>query len=94
MKTLSTLYDNWDIDFYVRLNFTSVEEIVDALGGITVNSEIEFYTSPDTSDEKFHFVEGPNKLNGKAALAFCREDSLWQQVITSVDRIRCLLLKR
>ena len=29
MKTLSTLYDNWDIDFYVRLNFTSVEEIVD-----------------------------------------------------------------
>ena len=73
MKTLSTLYDNWDIDFYVRLNFTSVEEIVDALGGITVNSEIEFYTSPDTSDEKFHFVEGPNKLNGKAALAFCRE---------------------
>ena len=73
MKTLSTLYDNWDIDFYVRLNFTSVEEIVDAVGGITVNSEIEFYTSPDTSDEKFHFVEGPNKLNGKAALAFCRE---------------------
>ena len=44
--------------FYVRLNFTSVEEIVDALGGITVNSEIEqFYTSPDTSDEKFHFVK-------------------------------------
>lgn len=73
MKTLSTLYGNWDIDFFVRLNFTTTEEIVDALGGITVNSELDFSTSPDTSDEKFHFVEGPNKLDGKAALAFCRE---------------------
>lgn len=73
MKTLSALYDNWDIDFFVRLNFTSVEEIVDALGGITVESEIDFTTSADTSDTPFHFVKGPNVLDGERALAFCRE---------------------
>ncbi len=72
MATLSALY-NWDIDYYVRVNFTGVEAIVDALGGITVNSEIEFTTHPDTSDVEFHFVEGKNEVNGKAALAFCRE---------------------
>lgn len=73
MKTLSALYSDWDIDFFVRLNFTSVEEIVDALGGITVESEIEFTTSADTSDTPFHFVKGPNVLDGERALAFCRE---------------------
>ena len=72
METLSNLYD-WDIDYYVRVNFTGVEEIVDALGGITVDSEIEFTTHPDTSDVEFHFVKGKNEVNGKAALAFCRE---------------------
>lgn len=73
MKTLSVLYDNWDIDFFVRLNFTSVEEIIDALGGITVESDIEFTTSADTSDIPFHFVKGKNVLDGERALAFCRE---------------------
>jgi len=73
MATVSGLYKNWDIDYFVRVNFTGVEAIVDALGGITVNSELDFYTSPDTSDVKFHFTEGKNEVNGKAALAFCRE---------------------
>ena len=86
MATLSALY-NWDIDYYVRVNFTGVEAIVDALGGITVNSEIEFTTHPDTSDVEFHFVEGKNEVNGKAALAFCRER---QNIagITSEEEIR------
>ena len=73
MATLSSLYSNWDIDYYVRVNFTGVEAIVDALGGITVDSEIAFKTSPDTSDVEFTFTEGPNECNGKKALAFCRE---------------------
>ena len=73
MKTMSVLYNNWDIDFFVRLNFTSVEEIVDSLGGITVESDIEFTTSADTSDIPFHFIVGKNVLNGERALAFCRE---------------------
>lgn len=72
MDTLSNLYD-WDIDYYVRVNFTGVEAIIDALGGITIDSEIEFTTHPDTSDVEFHFVKGKNEVDGKAALAFCRE---------------------
>lgn len=73
METLSSLYDDWDIDYFVRVNFTGVEGIVDALGGVTVNSDISFTTSPDTSEEEYTFVEGSNKLNGKKALAYCRE---------------------
>lgn len=73
MATISSLYDGWPIDYYVRINFTGVEKIVDALGGITVDSEVAFSTTPDTSPVQYTFVKGKNQLNGKQALAFCRE---------------------
>jgi LCP family protein required for cell wall assembly len=84
MSTLSALYNNWDIDYYVRVNFTSVEGIVDALGGITVDSDIAFSTSPDTSDVKFSFVKGENEMTGKQALAYCRE----RQAVAAGDNQR------
>ena len=39
--TLEELYDI-DIDYYARVNFTSLIKMVDALGGIRVNSEYSF----------------------------------------------------
>lgn len=48
------------------MNFTSVERIVDALGGITVESQYNF------SSGNYTFVKGMNELNGKQALAFAR----------------------
>ena len=66
METLENLY-GIDISYYVKVNFTSVVEIVDALGGVDVDSPYEFSTS------KYHFNQGVNHLDGDMALAFARE---------------------
>ncbi|MDO5403312.1 MAG: LCP family protein [Eubacteriales bacterium] len=60
-------------DYYVRLNFTGCVNIVDALGGITVNSEVEFTNGTDAWDEQYHYVRGENKLDGQQTIAYVRE---------------------
>lgn len=64
--TLEELYDI-DIDYYARINFTSFIGIVDAMGGITVNSDYNFST------KEYSFTKGLNNINGEEALAFSRE---------------------
>ncbi len=71
MATLEQLYDT-DLDFYARVNFTSLIEIVDALGGVDVESEYAFTTSYE-SGMVMNVSEGTNHFNGKEALAFSRE---------------------
>lgn len=66
MNTLEQLY-SIDIGYYARVNFTSLIEIVDALGGVDVNSEYAF------SAGGYDFIKGVNHLNGEQALAFSRE---------------------
>jgi LCP family protein required for cell wall assembly len=66
VNTLAALYDV-DINYYLRVNFTSFENIVDALGGISVYSDYSF------SVDGYTYVNGYNDLDGKAALRFCRE---------------------
>ena len=69
MDTLNMLYDI-NINYYFRLNFEGFEKIIDALGGITVNSDYEF----DSQNTKgYHFNKGENHLNGEQALVFTRE---------------------
>lgn len=67
--TIETMENYMDIDlnYYVRVNFSSVLNIVDALGGITVKSPFAFNTG------KYSFKKGENNLNGEQALAFVRE---------------------
>lgn len=65
LKTLEDLYVA-DIDFYIRINFSSLIKIVDALGGVTVNSKYSFSYDGHT------FKKGTNYLNGQSALAFAR----------------------
>ena len=55
------------INYYVEVNFNSLVDIVDALGGVTVDSPFEF------SSFGFDFVKGKNELDGERALAFARE---------------------
>lgn len=57
-----------DIQYYARVNFSSVLTIVDALGGITVNNDQGF----DTVTGKY-FSEGENWLSGQDALDYARE---------------------
>ncbi|WP_251390868.1 LCP family glycopolymer transferase [Mediterraneibacter agrestimuris] len=71
MSTLGALYDT-DIDFYARVNFTSLVTMIDALGGVEVNSEQSFTTSYD-SGLVMDVVQGVNHFNGQQALAFSRE---------------------
>ena len=71
MNTLSEVYDV-DIPFYGRVNFTSMIDIVDALGGLDVESDEEFDTGYEAGCE-FHVNLGMNHFNGEQALAFCRE---------------------
>ena len=62
-----------DINYYVRVNYTTVVKLVDAIGGIQVDSPYDFTTSGMQSLNGHHFVKGINNLDGRAALAFCRE---------------------
>lgn len=69
-ETTATVEDlmGIDIDHYVKVNFTTVTKLVDALGGITVDSEYAF-----VSRDGFSYAEGQNVLNGEEALSFARE---------------------
>src|SRR5699024_8983053 len=63
IATLENLYEV-DIPFYVRVNFTSLIQMVDTLGGIDVKSELEF----DTGEESglvMHVEKGLNHFNGQ-----------------------------
>lgn len=54
------------IDYYVKINMDGFKDIVDAVGGVTVNNDIDF-TQGD-----FHFTKGELTLNGEKALAYSR----------------------
>lgn len=58
-----------DIDYFGKVNFTSLKELVDTLGGITVENPVEF----TTSGGKYHFPQGEIHMDGDMALAFARE---------------------
>lgn len=58
-----------EINYYARVNFTSLVTIVDALGGITVNSPVAF----TTRHGHYQIVKGDNQMNGEKALGFVRE---------------------
>lgn len=74
--TISTIEDFMDIDinYYVRVNFSSLTNIVDAIGGVDVNvgqglAVDQFYTDGTVGG----VVEGENHLDGQKALAYARE---------------------
>ena len=65
-----------DINYYVKVNYTTVVKLVDAIGGIEVNSPYTFTTQMMKGMPELNgitFVKGVNHLDGKKALAFCRE---------------------
>lgn len=63
---LSELY-GLDIEYYARINFTGFETLIDAIGGVTIHSDIGFHTS------KVYIQKGENHLNGAQALSYARE---------------------
>lgn len=66
MKGLGNLY-GVNVDYYAQINFTGFETLIDAIGGITVDSDVAFSTG------EYDFVKGPNEMDGAKALAFARD---------------------
>ena len=79
--SVGTLEDLLDIkiNYYIKVNFTSLIRVVDALGGIDVESNYSF-----TSKDGYYYKKGTNSLNGKRALSFVRERSAFE----GGDRVR------
>lgn len=55
-----------DFDYFVRINMSGLAELVDELGTVTVNNELDF------SQGGYHFPVGPVELNGDMTLSFVR----------------------
>lgn len=80
MKVLGNLY-GVQADYYVRMNFAGLVKIVDALGGVDIESDANFSCVPmetpdgngDYTYQKYSFTKGINHVNGSQALAFARE---------------------
>lgn len=69
-KSISTIEELLDIEinYYFKVNFTSVIDIVDTLRGVNVYSEYSF-----TSMDGYNYKKGYNYVNGEQALSFVRE---------------------
>ena len=66
IHSLENLYDI-NINYYVRLNFTSFLKIIDTLGGVDIYNDQEFSAGSN------HFQIGNIHLDANQALAFVRE---------------------
>lgn len=75
IDTVENLLDV-EVDFFFESNFKGIVDIVDALGGITINSPVEF-DAQNSDEERGHFTEhiykGEQRVDGEGALAFARE---------------------
>ncbi len=68
IKTIEKLLDI-NIDYYAKVNFTTLTKLIDLLGGIEVENPVSF----DTIDGKYTFPQGKIEMDGDMALSFSRE---------------------
>ncbi len=71
-ETISTIEDFLDVEinYYARTNFSGIIDIVDALGGITIDSP---YDEFETLHGNYIIPKGINEMDGDMALCFVRE---------------------
>lgn len=67
VNTIENLLDI-DVNYYIKLNFSSLTKTVDTFDGITVDSKYSF-----VSQDGYKYTTGKNELDGKRALSFVRE---------------------
>ncbi len=78
VKTIEKLLDI-NINYYIKVNFSSLTKIVDALGGVNVYSENTFI-----SRDGYSYKKGNNYVMGEEALSFVRE----RKAFGGGDRVR------
>lgn len=76
-ETVSTVekFMGIDINYYVKVNYSTITKLVDAIGGIDIDSPYSFTTHG--MSEHYTFKKGQNHLNGSMALAYSRERQSW-----------------
>jgi polyisoprenyl-teichoic acid--peptidoglycan teichoic acid transferase len=65
MNTVENFLDI-PIDYYIEVNMKGFTDMVDAVGGVKVQNDLEF------TQDGFHFAKGELTLNGKKALSYTR----------------------
>ena len=71
------------VDYYARINFGGFEQVIDAVGGVTVDldeAEARYFVDGHID---YGAVVGPNRLDGYRALCYARLreiDSDWQRI--------------
>ena len=78
VKTIENLLDI-EINYYIKVNFSSVEKMIDVLGGVDVYSEYSFIGYENST-----FKQGFNRVNGKQGLEFART----RKTVEGGDRTR------
>lgn len=79
ITSVENYFNKIDINYYARVNFSSVVEIVDAIGGIVVDNPTTFTAFDGTT-----FQAGAVPLSGDKALTYSRE----RKVFADGDRER------
>ncbi len=71
-QTLESVEDltGLDMNYYVKVNYSTVRRVIDAIGGVDVYAKQAFVTH---GQRYYAFKQGKNHLNGAEALAFARE---------------------
>lgn len=87
--TASTFEENFDVtvDYYIMTNFSGFKNIVDTLGGITIDAKFELNDScdlPQAVDKMCYIPSGITKMNGATALWYVRS----RETTNDFDRTR------
>lgn len=71
-ESIATIEDLYgiDINYYIRVDFNTIIDLVDAVGGINIYSDKDFIA---WTDRECHISSGNIDLDGKCALAYARE---------------------
>ena len=66
--SIDSIEDKFDVEinYYAKINFNGLVKLVDALGGVTVNSHYTYTAG------QYNFVKGENFVSGEKALMFAR----------------------
>lgn len=85
------------IDYYARVSFSSIIELVDAIGGVTVDVEIPFTEQDEKRsfayNDLIHLEAGKQKLNGKQALAYSRHRKGYEDGTAGRERAQTKIIK-
>lgn len=71
-ESIATIEDLYGIpiNYYIRVDFNTIIDLVDAVGGISIYSDTDFIA---WTDRECHISSGNIDLDGKCALAYARE---------------------